>query len=118
MSVILRTRNVPYLIKEFTLHPKSSQLAFRIFAPRPSRRPKALPTAHSFGIPPTPPTRYSHRIMLSRILPTVHCDAEKQPSLGATALSSVRTAVSIPENELKRWRRTFDAHAKTINGEK
>ncbi|KAF8735612.1 hypothetical protein AX14_001799 [Amanita brunnescens Koide BX004] len=56
--------------------------------------------------------------MWSRILPTVHCDAEKPPSLGATALSSVRTAVSIPENELKRWRRTFDAHAKTINGEK
>ncbi|KAF8346951.1 mitochondrial carrier domain-containing protein [Amanita rubescens] len=47
--------------------------------------------------------------MWSRILPT---------SLKAAALSSVRTAVSIPESELKRWRRIFDTHAKTINNEK
>ncbi|KAF8204027.1 mitochondrial inner membrane protein [Pholiota molesta] len=54
----------------------------------------------------------------TRILPTVHCDAEPQPSLTKTALQTVRTAVAVPENELKRWRRTFDANAKVVNGEK
>ncbi|KAK2461421.1 hypothetical protein APHAL10511_005884 [Amanita phalloides] len=81
--------------------------------------PQAWPLSHSFGIPTAHPTRsQSHRTMWSRILPTVHCDAEKQPSLKAAALNTVRTAMSVPENELKRWKRTFDAHAKVINGEK
>ncbi|KAF8634876.1 hypothetical protein AX15_000630 [Amanita polypyramis BW_CC] len=56
--------------------------------------------------------------MWSPILPTVHCDAERPPSLTASAFSTVRTAVSVPENELKRWRRTFDSHAKIVNAEK
>lgn len=51
------------------------------------------------------------------VFPTVHGDADKQP-LKATALSTVRTAVSIPESELKRWKRTFETHAKVVNGEK
>ncbi|KAF9015681.1 mitochondrial carrier domain-containing protein [Cyathus striatus] len=56
---------------------------------------------------------------LPRILPTVHCDTNpEQPSVAASALKTVRTAVAVPESELKRWRRTFDANAKVINGEK
>lgn len=54
----------------------------------------------------------------SRILPTTHCDSEAQPSLTKAALQSVRTAVAVPESELKRWRRTFDVNAKVVNGEK
>ncbi|KAF8640718.1 hypothetical protein AX17_000370 [Amanita inopinata Kibby_2008] len=46
---------------------------------------------------------------------TVH---PEQPSLTASALKTVRTAVSVPESELKRWRRTFDAHANIVNGDK
>ncbi|PFH52240.1 hypothetical protein AMATHDRAFT_140308 [Amanita thiersii Skay4041] len=57
--------------------------------------------------------------MSSPILPTLHCDSDKEHSLTASALRTVRTAVSIPETELKRWRRTFDSHAKKlVNGEK
>lgn len=55
---------------------------------------------------------------LSRIFPTVYCDSEAQPSLTATAIKTVRTAVAVPESELKRWRRTFESNAKVINGEK
>lgn len=59
----------------------------------------------------------------TRLFPTpVHCDSEETPSsssIAATALSSVRNAVAVPENELKRWKRTFDANAKVIvEGEK
>lgn len=54
----------------------------------------------------------------SRIFPTIHCDSEPQPSLTKAALQTVRTVVAVPENELKRWRRTFDANSKVINGEK
>lgn len=52
---------------------------------------------------------------LPRIFPTVHCDAEGAPptSRTAAALKSVKSAVAVPENELKRWRRTFDANAQT-----
>ncbi|KAF7303166.1 Mitochondrial inner membrane protein [Mycena kentingensis (nom. inval.)] len=36
-----------------------------------------------------------------------------------TSLSTaIRSAVNVPETELKRWRRTFDANAKLVNGEK
>lgn len=52
-----------------------------------------------------------------RLLPTVHCDADT-PSLTASALKTVRTAVSVPENELKRWKRTFEANSKLVDGEK
>ncbi|KAF8971731.1 mitochondrial carrier domain-containing protein [Flammula alnicola] len=55
----------------------------------------------------------------SRLLPTIHCDSDSSPtSLTKSALQSVRTAVAVPENELRRWRRTFDSNAKVINGEK
>ncbi|KAF9454175.1 mitochondrial carrier [Macrolepiota fuliginosa MF-IS2] len=55
----------------------------------------------------------------SQILPTVHCDApEPKNSALKSALKSVRTAVAVPESELKRWRRTFESNAKVVNGEK
>ncbi|KAF8808133.1 mitochondrial carrier [Phlegmacium glaucopus] len=54
----------------------------------------------------------------SSILPTVHCDSGPSSSLTASALQTMRTAVAVPENELKRWRRTFDNNAKLINGER
>ncbi|KAJ7492348.1 mitochondrial carrier domain-containing protein [Mycena latifolia] len=46
---------------------------------------------------------------LSNIFPTIHADSP---------LTALKTAVAVPETELKRWRRTFDANAKVINGEK
>lgn len=50
---------------------------------------------------------------------TVHCDSDgASSSLTSSALKTVRTAVSVPETEIKRWRRTFDANAKVVNGEK
>ncbi|KAF8167349.1 mitochondrial carrier domain-containing protein [Crassisporium funariophilum] len=55
---------------------------------------------------------------LSRIFPTVHCDSDGSTSLTASALQTVRTAVAVPESELKRWRRTFEANAKVVNGDK
>lgn len=56
---------------------------------------------------------------LSRLFPTVYCDSsDNSTSLTAAALKTVRTAVAVPESELKRWRRTFDAYAKDVNGEK
>ena len=53
----------------------------------------------------------------SRILTTVHCDSEGAP-ITKSAIQTVRTAVPVPENELKRWRRIFDANAKEVHGEK
>jgi solute carrier family 25 aspartate/glutamate transporter 12/13 len=54
----------------------------------------------------------------TRVLPTVHCDSEGGPSLTASAVKGVRTALDIPERELKRWRRIFDTNAQVVNGEK
>jgi solute carrier family 25 aspartate/glutamate transporter 12/13 len=54
----------------------------------------------------------------SRVLPNVHCDSDSGSSLTAAALKSVRTAVTVPESELRRWRRTFDTNAKVVDGEK
>lgn len=51
-----------------------------------------------------------------RIFPSLHCDSEG--FLTASAIKSVRTALDIPERELRRWRRVFDANAKIFNGEK
>ncbi|KAJ6520104.1 mitochondrial inner membrane protein [Mycena sanguinolenta] len=45
---------------------------------------------------------------------SIHADSNKSGSL----LKSVRTAVAVPESELKRWRRIFDANAKVVNDEK
>ncbi|TFK30949.1 mitochondrial carrier [Coprinopsis marcescibilis] len=54
-----------------------------------------------------------------RLFPTtVHGDSDASTSLTASALKTVRTAVTIPESELKRWRRTFDANSKAVNGDK
>ncbi|KAJ8702146.1 mitochondrial aspartate-glutamate transporter agc1 [Pleurotus ostreatus] len=57
--------------------------------------------------------------MTAPVLPIVHGDSdETTTSRTAAAIQSMRTAVAIPETELKRWRRIFDANAKTVNGEK
>lgn len=59
--------------------------------------------------------------MSPALLPTLHCDSDtnNSSSLTASALKTVRNVVTTPENELKRWKRIFDAHAKVlINGEK
>ncbi|SJL06370.1 uncharacterized protein ARMOST_09706 [Armillaria ostoyae] len=47
-----------------------------------------------------------------------HCDDAESHSLAASALKSVRTAVAVPESELRRWRRTFDSNSKDVNGDK
>lgn len=53
--------------------------------------------------------------MLSRLFPTVHCDSDSPPtSRAASAIKTVKSAMSVPESELKRWRRLFDAHASTV----
>ncbi|KAH8099839.1 mitochondrial inner membrane protein [Cristinia sonorae] len=51
---------------------------------------------------------------------TVHCDVDAPTaSRAASAIKTVKSAMSVPENELKRWRRTFDANASTgADGEK
>ncbi|EJF67161.1 mitochondrial inner membrane protein [Dichomitus squalens LYAD-421 SS1] len=55
-------------------------------------------------------------LCLPRIFSTVHCDAEGAPPASRTvsALQSVKSAVAVPESELRRWRRTFDANAQTV----
>ena len=57
---------------------------------------------------------------LPRIFSTVYCDSEPAPpSRAASALKSMKSAVSVPESELKRWRRTFDTNAQTtVDGQK
>src|SRR5215471_3438810 len=51
----------------------------------------------------------------SRLFPTVHSDAPGPSGI----VNTVRSAVSIPESELKRWRRIFDANATiTVDGKK
>lgn len=54
---------------------------------------------------------------LPNFSPKVHCDSDTT-SRAASALQTVRIAASVPETELKRWRRTFDTNAKVVNGEK
>ncbi|KAI0275134.1 mitochondrial inner membrane protein [Gloeopeniophorella convolvens] len=50
-------------------------------------------------------------------LPTVHADADG--STAARVVQTVKSAVRTQESEIKRWRRTFDANAKTVtSGEK
>ncbi|KAG6878122.1 hypothetical protein C0993_011836 [Termitomyces sp. T159_Od127] len=50
-------------------------------------------------------------------LPTINGDSEGS-SLTASALKTVRTALDVPERELARWRRIFDANSKVVDGEK
>ncbi|KAL4070705.1 mitochondrial carrier domain-containing protein [Scleroderma citrinum] len=58
--------------------------------------------------------------MFPPLLPTAYCDAQADSSsLTNSALKTVRSAVSTPETELRRWKRVFDANAKVaVNGEK
>ena len=69
---------------------------------------------------------------LQSVLRTLHCDAQapsadkdydtssaKAKSKALNAITSLKQAVSAPEPELRRWRRTFDTFAKvTVNDEK
>lgn len=48
-------------------------------------------------------------------LPTIHADSDTRPLVTMSGLKSV---VTVPDSELKRWRRTFDANAITLEGEK
>jgi solute carrier family 25 aspartate/glutamate transporter 12/13 len=51
-------------------------------------------------------------------LPVVHADSADGRAT-SRVVQSVKSAVRAQESELKRWRRTFDANAKTVvNGEK
>ncbi len=55
----------------------------------------------------------------SQSVPTAQRDApEPKGSALSSAFKTVRTAVAVPESELKRWRRTFETNAKVINGDK
>jgi len=56
--------------------------------------------------------------ILSTVLPTVQCESSDQTSTASTITGTLRSAVAVPESELKRWRRIFDANAKVISGEK
>ena len=50
-------------------------------------------------------------------LPVVHADSDG--SATSRVVESVKSAVRVPESEIKRWRRTFDASADAVvNGEK
>ncbi|KAL0576709.1 mitochondrial aspartate-glutamate transporter agc1 [Marasmius crinis-equi] len=78
----------------------------------PSRSPSVTRSTLSGFLGP-------HSVMVSpSLLPTVHCDSTSTTSNVAAAISTVRSAVKVPETELKRWRRLFDANAKVIEGEK
>ncbi|KAK0199016.1 mitochondrial inner membrane protein [Armillaria mellea] len=57
-------------------------------------------------------------MVFPRIFPMAHCDDAEPHSLAASALKSVRTAVAVPESELRRWRRTFESNSKDVKGEK
>lgn len=54
-----------------------------------------------------------------RIFPRVHCDSDEVVSAdtpkAVRAFKSVKNAMSVPETELKRWRRVFDSHATTVS---
>ncbi|KAH9984413.1 hypothetical protein BJV77DRAFT_185234 [Russula vinacea] len=49
--------------------------------------------------------------------PVVHADSDG--SAASRVVQSVKSAVRVPESEIKRWRRTFDTNAKAlVNGER
>jgi solute carrier family 25 aspartate/glutamate transporter 12/13 len=53
---------------------------------------------------------------LPRIFGPVHCDA---PEPVSSLKQTIKSAVTVRETELGRWRRTFDANAKTeVEGQK
>ncbi|KAI0059505.1 mitochondrial carrier [Artomyces pyxidatus] len=55
---------------------------------------------------------------LPNIFPRIHADAEPTPpaaGVGASrVVETVKSVVRVQEPEIKRWRRTFDANAKTV----
>ncbi|KAL6307695.1 mitochondrial carrier [Sparassis latifolia] len=55
-------------------------------------------------------------LLLPRVFPTVYCepDGEVGTSRTVSAFKSVKSVMSAPETELKRWRRTFDANVTTV----
>ncbi|OSD06211.1 mitochondrial carrier [Trametes coccinea BRFM310] len=57
-------------------------------------------------------------LKLPRIFPTLYCDSDESAaapkSRAAAAINTVKSAMSVPESELKRWRRTFDSNAQTV----
>lgn len=56
-----------------------------------------------------------------RLFPTVHCDEPAQSTVTRTAVAAkdaVLKQVSAGETELRRWKRSFEAHAKDTNGQK
>lgn len=54
----------------------------------------------------------------STVPPTPSDASGSKSSPLSSAFKTVRTAVAVPENELKRWRRTFEVNAKVVNGDK
>jgi solute carrier family 25 aspartate/glutamate transporter 12/13 len=48
-------------------------------------------------------------------LSTIHADSDARPSV---TVAGLRKVVAIPDNELKRWRRTFETNAIVVEGEK
>jgi solute carrier family 25 aspartate/glutamate transporter 12/13 len=58
---------------------------------------------------------------LPRIFPnTLHLDAAESGSgSGVSSIKqSLKSAVSVRETELQKWKRTFDTNAKEVNGQK
>lgn len=54
---------------------------------------------------------------MAPLMSTIHCDTPPQTyiaSKAANAVQTVKSAMSVPENELKRWRRTFDTNAQVV----
>lgn len=53
-------------------------------------------------------------------LPVVHADSgNSNGSAASRVVKTVKSAVRVPESEMKRWRRTFDTNAKSlVDGEK
>ncbi|KAI9448846.1 mitochondrial inner membrane protein [Russula earlei] len=47
-------------------------------------------------------------------LPVVHADSGNSDGGAAALVQTVKSAVRVPESELRRWRRTFDANAKSV----
>lgn len=65
----------------------------------------------------------SSESILDVLFPVVHADAPSQPSSvtsrTANAIKTVKSAIAVPENELNRWKRTFETNAQTVvDGEK
>ncbi|GJE89667.1 mitochondrial carrier [Phanerochaete sordida] len=54
---------------------------------------------------------------MAPLMSTIHCDTPPQTSIAskaANAVQTVKSAMSVPESELKRWRRTFDTNAQVV----